>query len=228
MGSVEGVCPIVIGAENQDFSELALKLLYARTPRDLDLMVVVAWAIWHNRNLRVFESVNQEVGLVWNYAVSMLFDYKEASKFYLLGRSSCEVCWKNLPVKVYKINVDGATADDGRRSSIGVVIRDFRGNAVAALCRVLPSNFSVEETKALAMEAWILLAKEMDLHQIIVEFDSLSIVQSILSMDFKGEIGHIFHGILCFLDGFNNWQIRHLKRDYNRVAHALARFARCM
>ena len=38
--------------------------------------------------------------------------------------------------------------DDGRRSSIGVVIRDFKGKVVAAVCKVLLGNFSVEETEA--------------------------------------------------------------------------------
>ena len=62
----------------------------------------------------------------------MLSDYKEVTKFYMLGPSSCEVCWKKPPVGVYKINANGAIVDDGRRSSIGVVIRDFKGEAVAA------------------------------------------------------------------------------------------------
>lgn len=100
-------CPIVIGAENQDFSDLALKLLYAGTPRDMDILVVVAWAIWHNRNLRVFESISQGAGQVWNYTVNMLSNYIEASKFFQLGPSSYEVCWKKPPIGVYKINVDG-------------------------------------------------------------------------------------------------------------------------
>ena len=51
--------PIVIGAENMDFSYLALNLVDARTPRDMELLVVVAWTIWHGRNLKVFEVVNQ-------------------------------------------------------------------------------------------------------------------------------------------------------------------------
>ena len=67
-------------------------------------------------------------------------------------------------------------ADNGRRLSIGVVIRDSRGEAVAALCRVLPDCFSVDETEVLAVEARILLARELDLHQVIVESDSLSVV----------------------------------------------------
>lgn len=108
-----------------------------------------------------------------------------------------------------------------------MIIRDFKGEAIATLCKVLPGNFSVKETKVLAVEAGILLAREMDLHQFIVESDSLSVVQSISSKDFSGEFGHIVHGILCFLEGFSSWQIRHLKRDYNRVTHELALFARC-
>ena len=55
-------------------------------------------------------------------------------------------------------------ADDGKRSSIGVVIRDSRGKVATALCRVLPSCFLVNDTEALAIEAGILLARELDLH----------------------------------------------------------------
>ena len=50
---------MVIGPENMDFSDLALKMLEGGTPRDMELLVVVAWAIWYSRNLRVFEVVCQ-------------------------------------------------------------------------------------------------------------------------------------------------------------------------
>ena len=107
----------------------------------------------------------------------MLSDYKEAMKFCELGPSACEVSWKKHQAGVFKINTNRAMTDDGRRSSIGVVIRDSRGKVAAALCRVLPGCFSVDETKALAIEAGILLARELDLHQVIVESDSLPVVQ---------------------------------------------------
>ena len=147
---------------------------------------MTTWAIWLNRNQRVFESINQGVSQVWNLAMSVLSNYKEASKFFLLGPLSCEVSWKKPPASVYKINVDGASADDGRCSSIGLVIRDFR-EVVATLCRVLQGNFSMDETEALAMEEGIILAKEMGLHHLV-----------------KGEMGHITQGILNFLDWFSS------------------------
>ena len=94
----------------------------------------------------------------------MIYDFKEAEKFCSLGQAAGDVCWRKLPDGVFKINTDGAAADDGRRSSIGVVIRDCRGQVVAALCRVLSGCFTVDETEVLAIEAGILLAKEMDLN----------------------------------------------------------------
>ena len=126
-----------------------------------------------------------------------------------------------------KINTDGAMGGDGVLSSIGVIIRDCRGQAVAALCRVLPGCFSVDDTEALAIEAGVLLARELDFQQIIIESDSLAVVQGISAKDYGGGFGHIVNGIVNLLDGFAGWQTRHVKRDFNRVAHELAKFARC-
>ena len=57
-----------------------------------------------------------------------------------------------------------------------MVIRDSRGEVAATLYRVLPSCFSVDEMEALAIEAGIMLTIELDMHQVIVASDSLSVV----------------------------------------------------
>ena len=153
----------------------------------------------------MFKAVYQGAEQVWNHAISMLSDYKKATKFCILGPLACEVSWKKPQAGVFKINTDGTMADNGRRLSIGVIIRDSRGEAVAALCRVLPDCFSVDETEVLAVEARILLARELDLHQVIMESDSLSVVKRILAKDFSGDLRHIFHGIRGFLEEFSSW-----------------------
>ena len=58
----------------------------------------------------------------------------------------------------------------------------------------------MDETEALAVEEGIPLANEMGLHHVILESHSLSVVQTILSKEVKGEMGHIVQGILIFLD----------------------------
>ena len=80
---------------------------------------------------------------------------------------------------VFKINVDGAMSEDGRNSSVGAVIRDSGGVDLAACSKFLQGQFSVEEVEALAMEAGILLARDMKLSQIIVESNAISIVNSV-------------------------------------------------
>ena len=137
--------------------------IYAGTTRDLEIMVAMAWAIWYNRNQCVHESEKQAVGQIWDFASSLLLNYKEASKYFQLGPAFCEVSWKKPPMGVYKINVDGATSERGRKSSIGVIIRDFKGEAATGLCRLLNGNFSVLEMEMLAVEAGVLLAKELGL-----------------------------------------------------------------
>ena len=150
-------CQIDFGAESLDFSDIALKVLATG-------------------NLRVFESVCQGVDQIWNYAVSLISDFKEADKFCSLGPTAGEVSWRKPPNGVFKINTDGATGGDGALSSIGVIIRDCRGQEATALCCVLPGCFTMDETEALAVEAGILLARELDLQQIIIESDSLATV----------------------------------------------------
>ena len=124
-------------------------------------------------------------------------------------------------------NVDEVTSERGRKSSIGVIIRDFKGEVAAGFCRLLLGNFCVLETEALAMEAGVLLAKELGLQQIIIESDSLLVVQNIAAKEVSGETCHIIQGILSSLDCFSRWQIKHVKRDFNRVAHELALYAKC-
>ena len=188
---------------------------------------MTAWAIWYNRNQCVHESEKQSAGQIWDFTLSLLLNYKEASKLFQLGLAFCEVSWKKPPMGVYKINVDEVTLERGRKSSIGVIIRDFKGEVAAGFCRLLLGNFSVLETEALAMEAGVLLAKELGLQQIIIESDSLLVVQNIAAKEVSGETCHIIQGILSSLDCFSRWQIKHVKRDFNRVAHELALHAKC-
>ena len=42
-----------------------------------------------------------------------------------------------------------------------------------------------------------------------------------------GETGHIVQGILCNLDCFGSWKVQHVRREFNRVAHELAHYAKC-
>ena len=126
------------------------------------------------------------------------------------------------PPGVFKINIDGATSENERNSSVGVVIRDATGTVHVACCKYLQGRYSVEEVEALAMEWRLILAKEQKISQIILESDSLTAVHSVIATETNGCLGHVYQGILSLLSSFSSWKIKHVKRDYNRAARELA------
>ena len=166
-------CPINLLAVNRCFVDLAVEILDAGSPNDLETLFVTAWAIWFNKNQVVHESQ------IWNLARHTQEDYKNAVLFCRAQQQQApDVGWAAPPPDVYKINVDGATAGIGCRSSVGVVIRDCRGMAVAAVSKVLNGNYGAAVTEAFAVEEGIRLAREMELQRIIVESDSCVVVDA--------------------------------------------------
>ena len=91
---------------------------------------------------------------------------------------------------------------------------------------MLNGMFEVETTEAFAVKEGILLARERGLNHVVIELDSLSVVQAINSNSIMGESGSIFQGIIGFLRVFGSWKLKHLKWDFNRATHELAQLAK--
>lgn len=66
----------------------------------------------------------------------------------------------------------------------------------------------------------------MKLSNVILESDSTAVVQALVSKSGFGDIGPIIQGSLAMLGSFSSWNARHLKIDYNRAAHDLAKVTR--
>jgi len=75
------------------------------------------------------------------------------------------------------------------------------------MSKTLPTQFSMEEVEAIALENGVLLAKEMNLTNIIVESNSFSVVQYVQKKEINGALGHIIQGTLSALSAFCSWKI---------------------
>ena len=81
---------------------------------------------------------------VWTLANSSLVDFKNAAATLdILPPRHSQNRWEAPPQGVFKVNVDGATSNQGRNANIGVIIRDCFGHVVATLSKYLPSRFVV-------------------------------------------------------------------------------------
>ena len=72
----------------------------------------------------VHELACQSPNQIWSFAKIYLQDFKEAVLPLSLLRPHKGNRWVALPAGMVKINVDKATLENGRNSSVGVIIRD--------------------------------------------------------------------------------------------------------
>ena len=89
-------------------------------------------------------------------------------------------------------------------SSVGVIIRDCEGRVVVARSKVLNGMYEAETIETFAVEEGILLAYERGLNQVVIESDSLSVVQAINTNSIMEELGSIIQGIIGFLRAFGS------------------------
>ena len=69
----------------------------------------------------------------------------------LQSSAKAEGKWIAPPRGSFKINLDSATSENERNSSVGVVIRDVNGKVLATYCSYLQGHYSVEEVEAMAI-----------------------------------------------------------------------------
>ena len=216
-----------ISINNNEILDVAMRFVAKGTSQDLETFFLTAWSIWYNRNQKVFEDNCRPPTQLWNFARKLSHDFMEASNTFCDKQSSLKEGWSPPPLEIYKVNVNGATSNDGQPSSIGVIIRISKGETIAALCMPLPGEYFILETEAIAVEKGALLAREMELQQVIFEFDVVSVFNSVNASDESGYNGHLFQGIMCIINSSISRQFKHLKRAYNKVAHELAQHAKC-
>ena len=97
-----------------------------------------------------------------------------------MGHHRKVIIYDNHQESHLAINEDGAISEDGRPSSIGVIIHDSNGHVTAAMSKGLPAQFPVE---SIAIAIGFLIDQELKVSKVIVESNALSIIQSVNAKD---------------------------------------------
>ena len=219
-------CPVDVTSSSREPVDIALDIIEKGSPNDLELFFAVAWSIWWNHNQALHDDLGTPSRQVWEMANRILHEYKDACSLPAFSPTPTPSAWQAPPSGFFKVNVDDAASNDGRPSSIGVVIRDSRGFLIAASNKILPTPFSAEITEAMALQEGVLLASDMGISHVIVESDALSIIQAIFDCDLGDEQGHIIQNIKDISSSFSWCSFQHLKRTGNIVAHEVSRAAK--
>ena len=140
-----------------------------------------------------------------------------------MSAQSADLRWKLPDSGFFKVNFDGALFLDQRCAGLGVVVRDSDGLIIAALSQRGRLLGSVDVVEALATWRAICFAKELGLHHLVIEGDSLQVIQAITDSRLVQTLyGHTIDEIR-FLSSSINCSFLHVNRKGNKLAPALVR-----
>ena len=106
------------------------------------------------------------------------------------------------------------------------MVRDEKGNVIAAMSRKLDFPLGVLETKAKALEIGVNFAKEVGLRDVVFKGDSQLIINAVHSFgEAAASVQNIIHGVLRNAQCFITFDFLHIKRQGNAPAHLLAQHA---
>ena len=163
----------------QSFQDL---LWYMLTVEQSDVnevakVVCIAWAMWHNRNVIRHGGKRRSGAALVRWASQYVEEYKVATKTLVCKAMVADGVrsWIPPPEYVFKINVDGAVFANQKAVGVGVIIRDEKGRLEAAMSKKIPVPLDAVEAEAVVYEQGLMFARDIGIHNFIIEGDSLII-----------------------------------------------------
>ena len=107
-----------------------------------------------------------------------------------------------------------------------MVVQDSFGNIMGALSQKISRPQSVEHAEALTARRAVILVKELMLFQVCFEGDCQWVIQAINALGAcRTLFGHIIEEICCFSSSLVSFSFIHVRREGNKLVHALFRRA---
>ncbi|KAF7842450.1 RNA-directed DNA polymerase [Senna tora] len=192
--------------------------------------VLTCWVIWKRRSNWIFQNTQRDP----LYILATMYRYMDGLKeanIFKTGDSKTVVN-EELLIRWYppetdwvKLNVDGSCWTHTGAISCGGVLRDGSGRWILGFTRRMGRGNSTM-AEAWAIKTGLEKAWELNLKRVIVESDSLSVINMIKKgLEDCHPLNPIINGIRYMAS--LNWEVTfdHVFRESNRVANSLANWA---
>lgn len=112
------------------------------------------------------------------------------------------VAWKPPSSLIYKLNFDAAVSSSMRSSGFSAIIRNEKGEVMAACSARGPPVIDSEEAEALACRKALEFAVDAGFSELILEGDNINVMKTISSSRVDCScLGHIYEDIRCLAAG---------------------------
>ena len=135
--------------------------------------------------------------------------------------------WKPPPSEAYKINFDAALFSDLGRTGFGAIVRNEKGEVMAAMTACGSAVHTSDEAKLLACWRALEFAMDAGFSRLIIEGDNNNAIHAISSSEENTSLfGNVVDDIRHLIRGLLWSDVCCIRRGGNRVAYALAQHAR--
>ena len=122
------------------------------------------------------------------------------------------------------INVDAATFKKPSRMGVGFVVRDHRGDFIAACCQLIQRFDDPELAEAIAIRRAVSFSSEYNLQQVVVASDCLGVIKKIKSKVYdRSNVGVIVQDVKNLICENPSVTLTYVSRGCNKAAHVLAK-----
>jgi ribonuclease HI len=212
-----------------DFSQVTRAFLEKGGAENFRLFSEIARRIWLRRNGWIFDGQFSHPNNLVQVAEAALIEYEQATKHEERRDGAlleCTAPWMKPDCGWAKVNVDAAFDKGGRKMGFGIIIRDQEGKFLAAKSAIRMGRWELAAAEALATYLGVLLGQEMGVQQMILEGDAKQVTEAIRAKEGNDSmIGHLINDVRQCLKNIPRWQVNHVFREANRVAHELAKHA---
>ena len=125
-----------------------------------------------------------------------------------------------------KINFEGAIFCRENKSGIGVGIRDCSGSVLTSCSKKISQAFKSSEVEALAVVTALSFATKVGITEVVLEGDPMEVIQALIQPgSILSSIGPWIDDSKVLANDFVQLQYSLIRRECNRLAHNLARYA---
>lgn len=143
---------------------------------------MVAKRIWIRRNEVVHSGCFTHPNVVAMQAKEQLQDFRtlnEAQQEVIRQPLSSLARWEAPPPELFKVNWNVAFSQGDKQMGVGVIIRDSKGEVIAALSQPVMATYDPVSAESMATLRAVEFCKELGIHDFILEGDSLLVVKAI-------------------------------------------------
>ncbi|XP_075662919.1 uncharacterized protein LOC142632381 [Castanea sativa] len=168
-----------------DIIELIEYLLNLISMQKLEFFFVQAWFIWNQRNNLLHGGKLRDPNWLSKRAVKYLEEYRvlqvQLSVASVMHSISEGKFRKPPSLLVFKLNFDAAIFWESHRSGFGAIIRNDKGEVMAAMAAKGSSVSSSDEAELLACRKAIEFATDVGFSELVIERDNVNVMKAISS-----------------------------------------------